>query len=442
MPIVAQKKIDQNSLIGQKGVNLIEAIVLDIGFLWHPSVGPEAGIDGIIEIRDSITGEVSNSIIQVQSKATTQQFQDETADGFDYVCKDKDLQYWLQGNAPVILIRSRPDTNEAYWVSIKDYFSDPEKRRDRRIHFNKQRDRFDRNSRSALISLAVPKDAGIYFAPTPKNEVLYSNLLRVSRLPERIYTAHTNHKDRRDMWSAIENIGATVTGEWTVRSEHIYSLRPLDSQPWDILCDVGTLEEFDAQEWAFSDDPERHRIFVELLNYCLREKARGLALRYSRMRECYYFEATEDLRPRTVTYQSVTNRTTRTVFRGYPKPENPKYYRHSAFANRFQICDGNWFLEITPTYYFTWDGYKPDRFYEERLKGIKRLESNAAVLGQLIMWAEYLSRKDFITKSYSLLEFDSLATFNIDSGIEDKAWLPNEEANAKEVLSATEPLLF
>src|ERR1051326_5063612 len=439
---MGQKKIDQNSLIGQKGVNLIEATFLGMGFCWYPSGALEAGIDGIIEIRDSVTGEVSNSIIQVQSKATTQPFQAETANGFDYLCKDNDLQYWLQGNAPVILIRSRPETNEAYWVSIKDYFADPAKRRERRIHFNKQRDRFDANSSSALIALAVPKDTGIYFAPTPKDEILYSNLLRVSRLPERIYSAHTKHKDRRDMWAALENIGASVTGEWTIRSQHIFSLKALESQPFDALCDLGTLEEFDAKEWAFSDNLERQRIFVELLNYCLREKARGLALRHSRMRECYYFEATDDLRPRTITYQSVANRTTRTVFRGYPKPETPKYYRHSAFASKFQICDGNWFLEITPTYYFTWDGYKPDRFYEERLKGIKRLESNAAVFGQLIMWAEYLSRKNFITSPYSLLEFDSLETFKIDSGIEDKAWLPNEEANAKQMLSATEPLLF
>ncbi len=439
---MSQKKITQSGLIGQKGVNLIEAAVLDMGFLWYPSLGLEAGIDGIIEIRDSVTGEVSNSIIQVQSKATAQEFQGETAQGFDYLCDERDLQYWLQGNAPVILVRSRPDTNEAYWISIKDYFADLEKRRNRKVHFNKERDRFDDRCKAALISLAVPKDAGIYFAPPPKKEVLYSNLLRVSRLPERIYVAHTGHKDRRDMWAALENIGAAVTGEWTVRSQRIFSLKPLDSQPWDVLCDLGTLEEFDANEWAFSEDPERHRLFVELLNYCLHEKARGLAMRHSRKHECYYFLATEDLRPRTISYQSVTNKTTRTVFRGYPKPESPRYYRHSAFASRFQVSGGNWYLEITPTYYFTWDGHKPDRFYGDRLKGIKRLESNAAVLGQLIMWAEYLSRKDFISDSYSMLEFDELERFDIDSGIEDKAWLPNEEATVKKLLSATEPLLF
>ncbi len=87
------KKIHHNSLIGQKGVNLIERVALDMGFLWYPSPGVEAGVDGIIEIRDSATGEVTNSIIQVQSKATENAFQSESAQGFDYLCDAKDLDY-------------------------------------------------------------------------------------------------------------------------------------------------------------------------------------------------------------------------------------------------------------------------------------------------------------------------------------------------------------
>ena len=44
-----------------------------MGFLWNPT-GLEAGIDGYIEIRDDATSEVTNCIIQVQSKATSSPF--------------------------------------------------------------------------------------------------------------------------------------------------------------------------------------------------------------------------------------------------------------------------------------------------------------------------------------------------------------------------------
>ncbi len=62
---MSAKKIHRSSIIGQQGADLIERIVLGMGFLWHPTGGVEAGIDGIIEIRDPTTGEVASSVVHV-----------------------------------------------------------------------------------------------------------------------------------------------------------------------------------------------------------------------------------------------------------------------------------------------------------------------------------------------------------------------------------------
>ena len=132
------KKILHADIIGKQGINLIEKICLEMGFLWHPT-GLEAGIDGYIEIRDNRSETVTNCIVQVQSKAT-EQTGDEVA---EFCCAPKDLEYWLNGNAPVILIRSRPKTGEAYWVSIKEYFRDPSSRKSGKVNFDKTKDRFD-----------------------------------------------------------------------------------------------------------------------------------------------------------------------------------------------------------------------------------------------------------------------------------------------------------
>ncbi|HYE75863.1 MAG TPA: DUF4365 domain-containing protein, partial [Blastocatellia bacterium] len=162
------KKISHSDIIGQQGINLIENVVLQMGFLWYPTGGVEAGVDGFIEIRDAESGEVTNCTIQVQSKATNGDFTAEIETGFTYICAERDLNYWLQGNAPVILVVSRPNSNEAYWVSIKDYFNTTERIKARKIHFDKKQHRFDVNAKRALVLLALPKDAGIYFAPPPK----------------------------------------------------------------------------------------------------------------------------------------------------------------------------------------------------------------------------------------------------------------------------------
>ena len=170
---MAAKKIGKSDIIGGRGVNLVEKVVLEMGCLWYPTGGVEAGIDGIIEIRDVVTGEVTNSIVQVQSKATNGRFTAETPTGFEYLCDAKDLEYWLNGNAPVIIVVSRPDTGESYWASIKDRFKDLEARKARKIYFDRTRDRFDVNARADIVRLSMSKDAGIYLAPPPKQERLY-----------------------------------------------------------------------------------------------------------------------------------------------------------------------------------------------------------------------------------------------------------------------------
>jgi len=133
------KQIHGHSILAQQGVNLIATIVADMGFMWTPTSGSsDAGIDGFIEIRNRETGEATNLIVQAQSKATGREWENETAEGFWFRCDDRDLDYWLEGNAPVILVVSRPSTGEAYWVSLKDYFVDLERRKAKKIFFRKK----------------------------------------------------------------------------------------------------------------------------------------------------------------------------------------------------------------------------------------------------------------------------------------------------------------
>lgn len=64
----------------------------------------------------------------------------------------------------------------------------------------------------------------------------------------------------------------------------------------------------------------------------------------------------------------------------------------------------------------------------DRLTGIKKLERNDSVTGQLIMWAELLGRGgDLFTPTYPHLSFGRLPTFEIDAGIDDDAWRTHEE---------------
>jgi hypothetical protein len=442
------KVLQQRSITGQRGINLIEQVTLDIGYSWTQTGSLETGIDGYIEIRDPVTGETTNSIVQVQSKATDQpSFQAETDTGLDYTCDERDLDYWMRGNAPVVLVHSRPKTNEAYWVSIKDYFSDPVKRTARKIHFDKRQNRFDSSDAcaAALKQLAAPKDSGFYFAPIPKKEKVYSNLVRVT-FPDHLYIAHTDYRYYSQIWAEMDKAGVSVGSDFLLGYKALMAFHDLGDHPWDKVCEPGTVESFNTKEWAYSDDPDKLRDFVQLLNRCLKEKTWHSGLKWSDRCECYYFKSTQDLSPRRVRYPSFKEMTSRQVFRGYQKRGDPtqvNYYRHSAFKPQFLRHEGEWYLEITPTYYFTWDGIHLDEFYENKLKKIKMLERNLAVIGQVFMWVDYLSRrKNMFTDPYPFLIMGEHIVWEFEHGIPDDVWLPNEDEETRRSLQASEPTLF
>lgn len=439
------KKVSSQSIIGQMGANLIERLVLQMRYVWRPVSVFDVGIDGEIEVCDPVTGRATNSIIKVQAKATTQPFTAETASTFEYRCEQKDLDYWLHGNAPIILVVCRPDTGEAYWVSVKDYFRDLSAQKARKVQFDKGRDRFDVSCAAALRQLALPQNSGIYFDPLPRNETLYCNLLKVASFGSKIHVADTDYRTPGELWAQFKALGARVGPEWILTNKRIISFQDLDCYPFDSICDPGTRDSFDASEWAYADDEERRREFVRLLNLCLREKARLLGLRFfhDRNREYYYFPPTKSLSTRQVRYKAVQLKVRREVFKGYGKKGDPNqraYCRHSAFRGYFLYLGNEWYLEITPTYHFTFDGYKEDMFHAERLKGIKRLERNPAVLGHLLMWADYLSRpmRDLFSLEYPFLSFGDLVTVEAPIGLPDNVWYRAEEGSEAYTMRASD----
>lgn len=443
---MSPKRIRQQSITGLRGMTLVQDILLEIGFVVYPTGDVEAGTDAFMEIRDTDTGDVTNLIIQIQSKATQGSFESETDTSFVFRCDQEDLNYWLMGNVPFVLVVSRPSTREAYWMSIKDYFNTSEKRKTRKIIFDKQRDRFDASCKDALIRLAMPADAGLYFAPPIKHETLYSNLLKVAYYPEHLYVTQTPYRKAEDLRAELKARNILGENEWILKNKSIYSFNDLDRNPWTTFCETGTLEKHDSKEWALSEDPDRRRDFVQLLKHCLRAKARTLDLWWSKDQRCYFFKPTDDLSTRSLPYKSITNETSRDVFRAYyklNKPDEIAFYRHSAFKSAFNRYEGEWYLEITPTYYFTRDGKTPDGFYEERLKKMKEIEDNPAVLGQVVMWAQYLSKHgegDLFNLPYPLLRFGALETFEVEVGINDKSWLPREKNKEAEQEEEAEDL--
>lgn len=438
---VLPKKIGNSDMIGARGVNLIESRILEMGYLWYPSGGVEAGIDGRLEIRTE-NAEVTNLILSVQSKATDGAFEGETATELTYTCSERDLRYWLKGNLPVILVYTRPKTDEAYWLSVKDYFSDPIRRASRKMRFIKAQDAFDLAAKDALRKLALPDGGGLYLGMTPKQETIFTDLLPVAQFPDRYYHARTPFVFRKQaldhLYELAKASGREVWRGFIVNGSTVYSFYDLSATQWGDLVDAGTVESDLTFEWSMTHDADRKKLFVELLNVTLQDQLREDDIHYSNMDKFYFHRASDDLSDRSRKYRSRRKNTSREVFKRYQSkldPQRTSYFRHVAFFGHFLEMDGNWFLQITPTYRFTKDGYRDSRFSAEALSGIKRLENNQAVHGQVHMWADFL-QKDTLFSRQNLIKFFPLIQFTADSGFEDSDWVKREEKERQDTVFA------
>ena len=134
------KKIDKSAHIGDGAIALIHQRVHEMGFVWHERK-TDAGIDGEIELRNPVTGEVANRVLFVQSKGKGLRFPGENESTFHFLCSDADIDYWMSAPVPVLLVCSHPEAGEAWWMHVQEWFADPAHRASGRIDFDKNTQR-------------------------------------------------------------------------------------------------------------------------------------------------------------------------------------------------------------------------------------------------------------------------------------------------------------
>ncbi len=104
-------------------------------------------------------------------------------------------------------------------------------------------------------------------------------------------------------------------------------------------------------------------------------------------------------------------------------PSAVYYHRSHAAYLQFRNYGSSWFLDIDPTYYFTTDGENEHPFAHSLLSGIKRIEGQAAILGQTRLWADVLGQEaDLVHRHHKVFGFSELLAFGSELGIDEGAW--------------------
>ena len=435
------KRITDNQVLGELGETAVKKIVLEIGFLYEQRGRLEAGTDGLIELRDPRTGTPLGKWLGVQVKATADgHYIRETEKQFEYLLKPADLAYWRTTNIPVIVVLWRQSDNSAYWKEVSDSVRGDE----RRLRFNKQADAFEKSCADRLASLTIDRRTpGVFIPPLNKGESAIVNMLRI-RLPDEIFIATSPFGDGKD---AIPELlkQSNARFDWVIRKRRYVSFFDPTKFGTRAVVDLDQVEAVDTELFVLNDDVDDGNDTINLLRRTLQHQIAS-QVSYLTKERLFHFHAFAANKSRSYRYAASVKDASAKVVSYYPNkkyPEKPGYVRHHAATFRFERLGDEWFVVIDPSFYFTRNGFVPHPFPAALLSGKKRLERNAAVRGQVIMWQRLLIESaalqdglfDAVGKDGQLLGFEQLPVLELSQAVPEASW-NRTDPRAKEMESA------
>lgn len=382
-----RKRITSNQLLGELGESAVRTRFLKLGFQFDSRSRLEVGIDGIAEVMKD--GEPLARMIAVQIKSTESgKYPGENENGFNYTITKRDLEYWKPSNIPVIIVLYRNSDQSFYWKEIGGDLSVQK----RTLSFSKESDQLNTNSVDKLAALTVPKVGfGYYIPPLGSGETALVNILPVE-LPPEIFIASTAYNPTKAI-SILNDQDEPTRFDWIINGNTFWSFHDPRTSSCKYIVDEDQVDAIETEYLAFHEDTNEQNKFAHLLKKALAHQVEH-DLRWCKEKKLFFFRANEKNTKRTFHYESTSNKTKADVVNVYHNKDNREvveFVRHHAFVPRFELIGDQWYLVITPTYYFTTNGFIQHSHPHDLLSGKKRMDNSGSVRGQVVMWHRFLT---------------------------------------------------
>jgi hypothetical protein len=144
--------------------------------------------------------------------------------------------------------------------------------------------------------------------------------------------------------------------------------------------DAGTLTPIRPREY-YAYDEDQLRVFKSLLRRAFQRQVRPERVAWQFERHLFFYAPLQGSDERVIAWQDEKT-ASRTVFKRTMKNNKPDEVltcKHLAFYVDFPLIENVWYMAITPTWYFTCDGYRPDPFGAKRISWLKGQENDQQV---------------------------------------------------------------
>jgi hypothetical protein len=176
--------------------------------------------------------------------------------------------------------------------------------------------------------------------------------------------------------------GFEVPEDFEVHSNRIVSFHNPCAQgsPLQRYADAGTLTELPPSSYYVADEGQLN-VFKSLLRRAFQRQMRREGIRWQQERHLFFYGPVFKFDERTIVWKDERT-ATRTVFQKIMKKNKPDEIltcKHLAFLVDFYLIEGVWYMAISPTWYFSRDGYRPDGFGAKRVSWLKAQENDQQV---------------------------------------------------------------
>lgn len=401
------KTVLESKFVELKGLDRISAMVHEMKCLWREINKDDVGIDGEIEVlrpkTDEKGYEVTGGIIKVQAKSGASYIKEDKADSFSVPSKTDDFRTWYNAAFPTIFIIYHPKDDKLYWKEMRTYIKNTKNvwQAPINIRFNKSTDVFDPKSKKSVQNFCEASPSRV---SRIDKEKVYSNLLKVLKKPNNIWSAPCKKKTQAEVYEDIKG----TTPPFIVVSKIIYTFSDLNKKDCVLreYCNVSEISNENADAFI-SKGEDRERDYVNLLNQLIGKHLWKQGIRYNRdfRRNFFPREDEESLEFKKEWYNLRTKMTAERTTTKYYEYGWRKFWRHLAANFKFRLIGDAWYLQITPQYLFTNDGKEPCNSdmvgpYTTRIKSD---ETNQNVLNHVLFWSKAISglkNKDLISNIY------------------------------------------
>ena len=279
--------------------------------------------------------------------------------------------------------------------------------------------------------------------PQEPSETLSANLLSV-HFPHKLYIAEllpevfdgkTKRNQRKAVGEYIRSINKSVPSDYEVSANKLITFHGLHNSdnPFSFLVDEGTVEPFDPAEF-YSIDDDHERVFKSLLRFCLQQKLYRHHVHWEFREKIFIFLPTQDTDTARRIAWSGKKKATRTVFKrtfNRRQPDKVLSTRHFGFAVSFVTIERDWFVSITPEWYFSYgDSYRRSLYGDKLISGLKRMEKNRTVFDQfrfVCAWFTDLDAEDLFSEdaaSSPQLTFGQILDLHGGRYLNEDLWEP------------------